>query len=73
LLFLSNVHNDFIEQQFQFSLRSSNQHQGLTAEFTVVLLFNQGVCTAVLYSPPCLNFLVLFFSREKVHEEKLIA
>jgi len=29
------------------------------------------VCTAVLYPPPCLNFLVLFLSREKVQERKM--
>ena len=45
---------------------------GTTAENTVVQKFNHGVCTDVLYYHPCLNFLVLFLSREKVHREKYI-
>ena len=35
-------------------------------EATVVQKLNQGVCTDVLYPHPCLNFLLLFLSREKV-------
>ena len=38
------------------------------AEATVVQKLNQGVCTDVLYPHPCLNFLLLFLSREKVKE-----
>jgi hypothetical protein len=49
--------------------RSSNQHQATNAEITVVQKLNQGVCTAVLYYPPCLNFLVLFLSKEKVQKD----
>jgi len=41
-------------------------HQGLTVEVTAELQPNQGECTDVLYPHPCLNFLVLFLSREKV-------
>jgi len=36
------------------------------AEATVVQKLNQGMCTDVLYPHPCLNFLLLFLSREKV-------
>jgi len=41
------------------------------AEVTVVQKLNQGVCTDVLYHHPCLNFLLLFLSREKVKEKKV--
>jgi len=50
-------------------VRCSNRHQGVTVEITVVQKLNQGVCTAVLYPPPCLNFLVLFLPREKVQKK----
>jgi hypothetical protein len=43
-------------------------YQESIAEATVVSLLNQGVCTDVLYPHPCLNFLLLFLSREKVKE-----
>jgi hypothetical protein len=49
-------------------MRRLNQHQGIKAEVTVVLQLNQGVCTNVMYYHSCLNFLVLFLSREKVHK-----
>ena len=53
--------------------RTSRRHQGLTVEATVAPQLNQGVCTAVLYPPPCLNFLVLFLSREKVHKQRFLS
>ncbi len=44
-------------------------HQGSTVEVTVAQQLNQGACTHVLYYQACLNFLVLFLSREKVREK----
>jgi hypothetical protein len=52
-----------------FYVRSSNRHQGTNVEATVVQKLNQCECTVVLYYPPCLNFLVLFLSREKVQRK----
>jgi hypothetical protein len=45
-------------------------HQNSTVEVTVILKLNQGVCTDVLHYHPCLNFLVLFLSREKAQKKK---
>jgi len=59
---------NLVEQEVRVDEELRISYQGLTVEFTVVLQLNQGVCTAVLYYPPCLNFLVLFLSREKVQE-----
>ena len=54
------------EQEIRLNEEVRISHQGSTVQVTVVLQLNQGVCTDVPYYHPCLNFLVLFLSREKV-------
>jgi len=43
--------------------------QSSTAEKTTGQKLNQGVCTDVLYYHPCLTFLLLFVSRQKVKKK----
>ena len=45
------------------------KNQGTAVEVTAIQQLNQGKCTHVLYPHACLNFLVLFLSREKVHKK----
>ncbi len=54
------------EQEIRLSEEFRFSHQGSTVEVTVAPQLNQGVCTHVLSYHACLNFLVLFLSREKV-------
>ncbi len=48
------------------------KNQGTAVEVTVIQQLNQGKCTHVLYPHACLNFLVLFLSREKVHKKFIL-
>src|SRR5215471_21211460 len=57
--------------KFNSALRT--KHQGSTAEVTVALQLNQGVCTDVLYYHPCLNFLwLLSFFQDKESNKSLL-
>ncbi len=48
------------------------KNQGTAVEVTAIQQLNQGKCTHVLYPHVCLNFLVLFLSREKVHKKFIL-